>query len=369
MNKLMKIFTNMLIFVCAGTVANASVEEVYSGVYKKEFQLIPNTMATLCKISADDVVQDVQKLKDCINKLALKRRSSDAELSREGLKDLNQIKADELQEMIALSAAKGAAVTGYFAITSKEANEVNTEADTVSDVDASAINSTKVLTSVVNSLRDLYVEQLKNLAIADIENIERDALMEVASLDTIRQAEKEAAENNGSEGNSGSSGSGSGSSGSGSDSGNGGNSGGSSQPVVPNDNTADEMSTEFRVVDGVCSRCTKKGDTFECRQEICPDGEYPDANNANIMYVCTGGHCEKVDLKDELKTVSADVYQIEGHYEEKGADGKPYKYCSYCRHTSFGDRCDIGNCPGWIKPYISETEKVVTFECSNGVCQ
>ena len=290
MNKLTKIFMTTLIVASIGQTAVAALnDEVYSGVYKKEFQLIPNTMATLCKISADDVVSDVQKLKDCVSKLALKRRSSDAEISREGLKDLNQIKADELKEMVALSAAKSAAVTGYFALTGKEANDLSTKSATVNDVDASAINTTKVLTSVVNSLRDLYVEQLKSVAISSIENIERDAVLEIASLDEIKEAEKQVAEKNKPSENEkeaeSSDEQGTDSSGS-----------GVSQPAISN-NMDMEVSTELRVLNGVCNRCTKNGDEYECRQEVCPDGEYADANNSAILYVCKDGECEQVDLR------------------------------------------------------------------------
>jgi len=302
MKKIMKIFTNALIFVCAGGIANAALDDgTYSGIYKKEFQLIPNTMATLCKISADDVVKDVQKLKDCVNKLALKRRSADADLSREGLAELNQVKADELKEMIALSAAKGAAVTGYFAITGGEANNVTEKSSSVNDVDASGINTTKVLTSVVNSLRDLYVEQLKSVAISNIENIEKDVLLEIASLDDIKEAEEqiaakreEAKENSASGGSEENNSSGSsseaieGSSGSSDD----------SQSSIPEELNENDIPMEVRVIDGVCIRCLRNGSgKVECRQELCTDGEYPDANDPNIMYICQSGICEKVDVR------------------------------------------------------------------------
>ena len=288
MNKI-KLFSILATFVLAcGNVfaadggASAGTEdgksEFFSGVYK-DHQVIPNTMATLCKTSAEDMVADPTKLRSCVDKLAIKRNSSDAETSREGLKDLNIIKADQLQEMIALATAKSAAVSEYYANTAKETSDSNADAKTVNDVDAAAINTNALSTSMINALAELYTEQLKYLAISNIENIDKSTLEEVASSQNLADANKDAKEPAKADQDA------------------------SNAPVAEvNTSTATVVETEPAKAwhwkgDGVCELCIKKDeDNVECRQEPCPDGTYPDPNNANVNYVCDAGICEKVDL-------------------------------------------------------------------------
>lgn len=288
MNKI-KLFSILATFVLAcghvlaadggaSSGAEGGKDEVFSGVYK-DHQVIPNTMATLCKTSAEDMVADPTKLRSCVDKLAIKRNSSDAETSREGLKDLNIIKADQLQEMIALATAKSAAVSEYYANTAKETSEANANAKTVNDVDAAAINTNALSTSMINALAELYTEQLKYLAISNIENIDKSTLEEVASSQNLADANKDAKEPAKADQDA------------------------SNAPVAEvNTSTATVVETEPAKAwhwkgDGVCELCIKKdGDNVECRQEPCPDGTYPDPNNANVNYVCSAGICEKVDL-------------------------------------------------------------------------
>jgi hypothetical protein len=260
--------------------AEGGKDEVFSGVYK-DHQVIPNTMATLCKTSAEYMVADPTKLKSCVDKLAIKRNSSDAETSREGLKDLNIIKADQLQEMIALATAKSAAVAEYYANTAKETSDANANAKTVNDVDGAAINTNALSTSMINALTELYTEQLKYLAISNIENIDKSTLEEVASSQNLADASgnKDAKEPAQVDQNA------------------------STAPVAEvNTSTATVVETEPAKAwhwkgDGVCELCVKKdGDNVECRQEPCPDGTYPDPNDANVNHVCSAGICEKVDL-------------------------------------------------------------------------
>lgn len=281
MKKLMKIFAMLLVsaFVCDSLKAE---EEVFSGVYKESYQLIPNTMATHCKTSAEDMVKDPQKIKDCINTLALKRRSSNAEIARDGLKDLNEIKADELQEMMSLAVAKGAAVAGYYLKQSEEVAEVNANAKTVNDVDGAAINTNAVLTSVVNSFRDLYAEHLKYLAISNID-ISKDVLTEVASISELQDAQdrdNQEAENSESPA---------------------GSTGGAEAEVV-NASVGEEyvLTDKWQFIgDGQCRFCAKRGDNqIECRNEVCPDGEYADPNDNNVGWKCKNKECVKVSASE-----------------------------------------------------------------------
>lgn len=289
MNKI-KLFSILATFVLAcGQVlaadggassgAEGGKDEVFSGVYK-DHQVIPNTMATLCKTSAEDMVADPTKLKSCVDKLAIKRNSSDAETSREGLKDLNIIKADQLQEMIALATAKSAAVSEYYANTAKETSDANANAKTVNDVDGAAINTNALSTSMINALTELYTEQLKYLAISNIENIDKSTLEEVASSQNLADADNNKGEKTDDAGQDV-----------------------STAPVAEvATSTASVIENEPATAwhwkgNGVCELCAKKdGEEVECRQEPCPNGVYPDPNNANVNYACDAGICEKVDL-------------------------------------------------------------------------
>lgn len=259
--------------------------EIYSGAYN-DHQIIPNTMATLCKTSAEDMVNDPTKMKDCIDKLAIKRRSSDAETSREGLKDLNIIKADQLQEMISLAAAKGAAVSDYYSKTAEETAEANANAKTVNDVDGAAVNTNALSTSMINSLSDLYVEQLKYLAISNIENIDKDTLETVALTQNLENAAA----------------TGSGESSNKTDASSNNESGDVVSEAAVNTATVvekDPAKAWYWKGDGVCELCVQKeGSETECREELCPDGTYPDKDNVNVNYVCEKGICEKVDLAE-----------------------------------------------------------------------
>ncbi len=355
MKKLMKIFAMLVVsaFVCDSLKAE---EEVFSGVYKESYQLIPNTMATHCKTSAEDMVKDPQKLRNCINTLALKRRSSNAEIAREGLKDLNEIKADELQEMMSLAVAKGAAVAGYYLKQSEEVAEVNANAKTVNDVDGAAINTNAVLTSVVNSFRDLYVEQLKYLAISNIENISKDVLTEVASISELQDAQdrdNQAAEN--SESSAGST--------------------GGAEAEVVNTIVAEEyvLTDKWQFVgDGQCRFCVKREDNKpECRNEVCPDGEYADPNDNNVGWKCKNKECVKVSVSENSspQNVSGDIsFNNVNGIGWQLIDARTCEYCNYGeKNGATVLNCERRNCPDGTFAHASDDS--IMISCSNGECE
>lgn len=182
--------------VSASASAQDKADKVYSGVYvlgDNSYQIIPNTMATLCQITGNEVVENPLKLKECIDSLIIKRRSSDTEVAREGIKDLNLIKADQIAEMLSLSAIRGAEIADYYTETSQKTDEINADAKTVNDVDGASVNTNQLLATVINSFRDIYVEQLKYLAISNIEDIDRNVLdnMGVSENNKEEKEEKE----------------------------------------------------------------------------------------------------------------------------------------------------------------------------------
>ena len=218
-------------------------------------------------------------LRECVNKLALKRRSSDGETSREGLNELNIIKADQLQEMIAIATAAGAASAQYYSETAKDLNNANTGTETGLDGDGAAINTNAFVISMINNLNDLYVEQLKYLAISNIENIEMSALEAVASMEELGAKPADEAD--------------------------AGIAGGDAAEapvaeVVNTSATVVETSAAGEWVwegDGVCKYCEQRENgEAECREAECPDGQYVDPRDSHVVYRCEKGVCEKVDI-------------------------------------------------------------------------
>ena len=312
-------------------------EEVYNGLYK-EHQIIPNTMAILCKTSGEDMVKDPSKISACIEMLAKKRHSSDAEKSREGLDDLNKIKVDQLKDVIAVSAAKGASVA-EFGEKSEETAEINASAKTVNDVDSAAVNTIAQSAIDINNLSDLYLEQLKYLAISNIENIDKSVVDDGTVLNSGEDSASEAAPAGGA--------------------------------------TVDQGGTKIEEEEyanawiykgeGVCEFCIKKGEDQdpECRQEACPDGVYQD-QNSNLRYDCKNGECTVLHMDDVI---------IDGDVVFNASDRLGWQLenntCEYCYHTEKNGvtilACDARACP--TGNFQDANDDSIIIKCENGTCE
>ena len=201
--------------------------------------------------------------------------------SREGLKELKEIETEQLVKTMGLATVTGAAVADYYLTGSEEVAEANKEAKTINDVDGASVQTTAVLTSVVNSMRDLYVEQLKYLAISNIENIDKATLEAVASPEALSAAAKIDAEKQT------------------------GNNETDTPEVAEAGVTVATVHEETPANawiykgDGICELCVQReGAEPECRQEPCPDGTYK-TNDPKIGYECKNGECEKIDIAEE----------------------------------------------------------------------
>lgn len=342
MCKLKNILSAILIsgLICSSASAE---EEVYSGVYK-DHQLLPNTMTTLCKKSAEDMVKNPQELRNCVIHLALKRRDSDAEKAREGLKDLHDIKLDQLLEMISLATAKNVAVSDYYSETAKEIGETNANAKTVNDVDGAAVNTSAQLTSVVNSLRDLYVEQLKYLAISNIENIEKDTLEDVASMDMLNQNGSQSAEKTGE----------------------------TDAQQVESTLKTEKPATEMQFADGVCKLCVQKGgDNWECREQPCPDGLITDSAT-NKIWECKDGVCKDIEEDAWMEKLQANAQKDIIFYDNANGNGWEFNdgVCEYCESgEAYGKDhkvCLVGCPESGTYPTYRDDMVVV---CENRICE
>ena len=346
--------------VACGNALAEGENDSFSGVYK-EYQVIPNKMAELCKASAEDMINDPTKLTGCVSGLAVKRRSSDAETSREGLKELKEIETEQLLNTIGMATAKAASVADYYAETSKEVSETNANAKTVNDTDSAAIQTSAVLTSVVNGMRDLYVEQLKYLAISNIENLEKETLdavisVEPTKIDTPQKAEEkeETAKTEDA----------------------GENAGGAavSDTFVATTSDYTPAQSVRYVGDGICKRCVKQEDgNVECREEDCPDGSV--ITEDHIKYYCEKGICEQVDNRtatDRLKEMAQPDSAVFSEYAGWRKDGGRYLYCNkVIDPEAFGGRpireCIAMDPPDGNYPIEDDDERVMV--CNGGSCK
>lgn len=254
----------------------------YSGLVNGR-QVIPNTMAIFCKTNAIDMVKDTGKLYDCINKMVKKIKNKDSLVRQDGLKDWDEIRAEELRAMMAQAVAKGATIANYEEIQNSTGKAVS-QTKTEHEDNVAIANTISISTDVMNTMRDLYAERLKYEAISGIKDIELSALG--AGNDTDGTAEEGAAGTTVA-GNAAS----------------GGDVMSSSEIKVSstatNEETAESKSAESLCVDeslkkisGVTLKMTSSGNVA-CsnggKEVACQDGIYP--NGDGTSFACKGGTC------------------------------------------------------------------------------
>ena len=254
----------------------------YSGLVNGR-QVIPNTMAIFCKTNAIDMVKDTGKLYDCINKMVKKIKNKDSLVRQDGLKDWDEIRAEELRSMMAQAVAKGATIANYEEIQNSTGKAVS-QTKTEHEDNVAIANTISISTDVMNTMRDLYAERLKYEAISGIKDIELSALG--AGNDTDGTAEEGAAGTT--------------------VAGNAASGGGamSSSEIKVSSTTTDEKTTEsesseslcvdenLKKISGVTLKVTSSGNVA-CsdggKEVACQDGIYP--NGDGTFIACKGGTC------------------------------------------------------------------------------
>lgn len=272
----------------APTTADAD-DEVYNGVYNDK-QIFPNLMASLCKIKAEDAVKDNNKLYKCVNQLVIKATNKNAATSDEGKKDIDAIRAEQLKIMLALATSKAAAIANYNDPEDgimKKLDEANQNEQTEHDDNAAVVNTNATLSALINDMRDLYAENLKYMAISNIQTISKDVIEDYLTEEekaAIEEEEKKKAEvsNTGND---------------------------VDQTTIKKTYTTEEpYVTQWRFVENnQCERKVCTGETMngtddidlsklQCLVEtgICPDGTYFSPNDSNIAVICSHGVCNEV---------------------------------------------------------------------------
>lgn len=252
----------------------------YTGVFNDR-QIVPNSMAIYCKTNAEDMVKESKKLYDCINLIAQKINATDTAVRDENRLRYDEIRYEELKTLMSQAVAKGASISNYEKI-QNEVGNASGQTKTEHEDNVAIANTLSTLTDVINTMRDLYAERLKNEAIAGINSINPEVIAKMAKN---AEAADGTNEGKGSE-TAADSGAASGK----------GTQETSSTEVEMKENMP--KTSEFTWVEGnTCSRrVCDSTDPNNCRDEeqTCPDNTYPLSDGISV--ICFMGKCVQHDL-------------------------------------------------------------------------
>lgn len=262
--------------------ANKKDETQYTGVFN-ERQIIPNTMAIYCKTNAEDMLKESSKLYNCINDIARSINDKDSSVRAENLQRFSEIRYEELKTMMAQAIAKGAAISNYENI-QNELGDATGKTKTEHEDNVAIANATSTLTDVINTMRDLYAERLKNEAISGIQSIDPKVIKDIAEQESAASGDSDKKDE-------------------------------TSGASTAKDAKKDQESTSTKITvtennpnrsvawkDGNnCSQtvCTGSEDDT-CHEEVitCPDNVYPINGSAGTYMVCMRGECKKYEDAD-----------------------------------------------------------------------
>ncbi len=254
----------------------------YTGVFN-ERQIVPNTMAIYCKTNAEDMLKESSKLYNCINDIARSINDKDSSVRAENLQRFSEIRYEELKTMMAQAIAKGAAISNYENI-QNELGDATGKTKTEHEDNVAIANATSTLTDVINTMRDLYAERLKNEAISGIQSIDPKVIKDIAEQESAASGDSDKKDE-------------------------------ASGASTAKDAKRDQESTSTKITvtennpnrsvawkDGNnCSQtvCTGSEDDT-CHEEVitCPDNVYPINGSAGTYMVCMRGECKKYEDAD-----------------------------------------------------------------------
>lgn len=312
-------FINLIcfsLFTILGYVHNAIAEsediEPKSGVYN-EVQLVPNFFATYCGYNAEDLAENLENRKHCINTLGVFVNPNQAQIRLENRGDYGQnVVVEEARVIAALTTAKNASIPDLRQGVA-ELSQAATQTTTTHDDSKDHILALSKYKDTLNSLRELMAETNFNRVAKGINNIDKEIAISVAR-DESNIVDNSLEENGSGETSSGAeAGNENGAVSKGESTGDNGESNGSTQNGVSSVITeVTEYTPEnpykgkWMWVEGNrCSQaiCTGKGDSeasLNCTYETdnCPDGAYT-TNVANKIVSCKDGKCEVLSTRDE----------------------------------------------------------------------
>lgn len=254
----------------------------YTGVFN-ERQIVPNTMAIYCKTNAEDMLKESSKLYNCINDIARSINDKDSSVRAENLQRFSEIRYEELKTMMAQAIAKGAAISNYENI-QNELGDATGKTKTEHEDNVAIANATSTLTDVINTMRDLYAERLKNEAISGIQSIDPKVIKDIAEQESAASGDSDKKDE-------------------------------ASGASTAKDAKRDQESTSTKITvtenspnrsvawkDGNnCSQTVCSGSEDDtCHEEVitCPDNVYPINGSAGTYMVCMRGECKKYEDAD-----------------------------------------------------------------------
>lgn len=335
-----------------GSSSSATTADVkYTGVYK-ERQIIPNSMAIYCKVNAEDILKDVTKLHNCVNQIIRKMNDSDAAKKAAGIEEYNNIKYDELKNMAAQAVAKSGTIANYEELQNKYAEAMAT-AKTEHEDSVGVANTLSVLTDVVNSMRDLYAERLRNVAIEGMTAVDPSVIVE---LNNSEDSESSASSDDS-----------------------------KTKKVVGEafSSTTTYTTENPYVGEGVWQSgnnceyeiCTGKGENvseLECTKEVdtCTDGVYK-TSNASKDVICISGNCKEIDVsmeEDETDACSDTTLATATGSLSVSSDGLCSGNCADGKYTLNGYTVACKNKQCKVCSKAESTANQYTF-IGNGKCK
>lgn len=154
----------------------------YTGIYNDR-QIIPNTMAIFCKVNGEDIITDNAKLHNCVNKIIKKLKNENADVAQEGLSDYEKIKYEELKILLSQAIAKGASAANYEEVQDQMGSSVS-QGVTEHEDNVGIAMTTSVTTDVINSMREVYAERLKSMAIDGFNYVNADIIEDMVEAST-----------------------------------------------------------------------------------------------------------------------------------------------------------------------------------------
>lgn len=139
----------------------------YTGVYQDR-QLIPNIMAIHCKMNAEDVAKDLNKIETCLRQYIKEINNKDLMVAQNGKKDYDTLLYGVLNDLLSASITKAAAVDGFEAEMKEHVDATGNKSDTKFSTETALANTIAFSTDIKNHLRDLYVESTKFTVIKNI---------------------------------------------------------------------------------------------------------------------------------------------------------------------------------------------------------
>jgi hypothetical protein len=162
----------------AATKDTTASDTKYTGVYNDR-QLIPNIMAIHCKMNAENVANDLSLLDKCMLQYLAEINAGDASAREIGLQDYDTLRRASATDLNSTATTKSASIQGFEDELNKY-SEATGESNTKFDMESALNNTQAFSTDFANSLRELYIEVIENMAIINYQSLDGKLIIDEA---------------------------------------------------------------------------------------------------------------------------------------------------------------------------------------------